>query len=237
MSKKTDDSRRNFITRGLAAIPLAVLGTAIPPRLYAAAQVPSIDIKEYKPQYFTEKEWEFLLAACDQLIPSEGEGPGAVEANVPIFIDKQMLTPYGEGRLWYMSGPFHPDMPPELGYQLRFSPKEIYRTGIADTDNYCLKQYGKRFAELDDEQQIELLKLLESGRAELENIPGHTFFEYLLKNTKEGYFADPMYGGNKDMGGWKLIGFPGARADYMDWQSQHNKKYPFPPVSIEGKRG
>ena len=43
-----------------------------------------------------------------------------------------------------------------------------------------------------------------------------------------------MYGGNKQMAAWKMIGFPGARADFTDWMDQAGKAYPFGPVSIEG---
>ena len=52
------------------------------------------------------------------------------------------------------------------------------------------------------------------------------FFELLLKNTQEGFFADPIYGGNRDMVGWKMIGFPGARYDYRDWVERHNRTLP-----------
>ena len=56
-----------------------------------------------------------------------------------------------------------------------------------------------------------------------------------MKDTREGFFADPIYGGNRDMVGWKMIGFPGARYDYRDWVSRHNERYPYPPVSIQGR--
>ncbi len=70
----------------------------------------------------------------------------------------------------------------------------------------------------------------------LENSSGKAFFEMLLKNTQEGFFADPVHGGNRDMVGWKMIGFPGARYDYRDWVQRHNERYPLPPVSIGGHR-
>ncbi|STW69178.1 gluconate 2-dehydrogenase subunit gamma [Klebsiella pneumoniae] len=55
------------------------------------------------------------------------------------------------------------------------------------------------------------------------------------KNTREGFFSDPIHGGNKGMVGWTLINFPGARADFMDWV-ERGERYPFPPVSINGER-
>jgi gluconate 2-dehydrogenase gamma chain len=66
---------------------------------------------------------------------------------------------------------------------------------------------------------------------------GQAFFGFLLQNTKEGYLSDPMHGGNKDAGAWKMIGFPGARADYADWVGRPGVAYPLPPVSILGPQG
>ncbi len=76
---------------------------------------------------------------------------------------------------------------------------------------------------------------LEKGGIELEGVDGKSFFETLLKDVQEGFFADPLYGGNKDMCSWKIIGFPGARYDYRDWVLRHNERYPLPPVSIMGR--
>jgi gluconate 2-dehydrogenase gamma chain len=69
----------------------------------------------------------------------------------------------------------------------------------------------------------------------LEDVSGRAFFELLLQNTKEGFFADPIYGGNRNMVGWRMIGFPGARYDYRDWVERHNERYPLPPVGIVGR--
>ena len=66
-------------------------------------------------------------------------------------------------------------------------------------------------------------------------IPPRSFFAQLLTNTREGYFADPQYGGNRGMAAWKWIGFPGARADFTDWIDQAGKVYPYGPVSIAGR--
>lgn len=242
MDKQKKESRRKFLFTPVKVLPaLAVAGTGIGQVTTAIAQNRTgqgVTVEGYHPVYFQPQEWQFLLAACDRLIPAEEAGVGALAANVPVFIDMQMQTTYGDGGLWYMEGPFHPDVVPELGYQLKFSPKELYRTGIADVNDYCVKQYeGKKFSEISEEEQISVLTDLESGKIELPNIPAKIFFQYLWTNTKEGYLSDPMYGGNKDMSGWKTVGFPGARADFMDWVGQYNKPYPMGPVSIEGKRG
>jgi len=62
------------------------------------------------------------------------------------------------------------------------------------------------------------------------------FFEQILNNTREGFLSDPVYGGNRGMVGWQMIGFPGARYDYRDWVERHNERYPLPPVGIGGTR-
>jgi gluconate 2-dehydrogenase gamma chain len=110
-----------------------------------------------------------------------------------------------------------------------------YRQALAALDKYCRTAYaGKPFAELGDDQKDKLLAGLEKGPIELEGVSGSAFFEQMLFNTREGFFADPAYGGNRDMVGWKMIGFPGARYDYRDWVERHNERYPLPPVSIYG---
>jgi gluconate 2-dehydrogenase gamma chain len=50
--------------------------------------------------------------------------------------------------------------------------------------------------------------------------------------VREGFLADPVYGGNKDMASWKMLGFPGARYDFRDYMDQKGKKQHFIPVSL-----
>jgi gluconate 2-dehydrogenase gamma chain len=190
----------------------------------------------YQPRYFHPAEWAFINAAVDRLIPPNSDGPGAVEAGVPEFLDRQMEAPYGHGGFWYMRGPYKTDAEPTLGYQLRFTPRELYRTAIAAMDDWCSKTYGKVFASLDENMRDTALHQLEAGKVPFADMPATTFFTQLLANTKEGYLADPIYGGNRNMGAWKMIGFPGARADYMDWIEQPGKPYPMGPVSISGEK-
>ncbi|HFV9290955.1 gluconate 2-dehydrogenase subunit 3 family protein [Serratia fonticola] len=237
---KTNNSRRDFLLKSMTLIPAAVIGgsgvsalTAPTPAL-AASDTPKQ--AEYQPTFFTPEEWAFVQAAVARLIPADERGPGALEAGVPEFIDRQMNTPYATGSIWYMQGPFNPDVAPEMGYQLPLVPKQIYNLGISDADAYSKKTTGKVFAELDGAQQDALLQKFESGEADFTQLPAKLFFSYLLQNTREGFFSDPIHGGNKEMVGWKLINFPGARADFMDWV-ERGERYPFPPVSIRGERG
>jgi len=188
----------------------------------------------YQPTYFTPIEWRFLNAACDRLIPSDEHGPGAVVLGVPEFIDRQMDTPYAHGSLWYMGAPFISG-PDNLGYQLPYAPRELYRRGIQGANAYAKAQFGSDFASLDHATQEKILRAFEGGHVNFGDISAKLFFSQLLTNTKEGAFSDPKHGGNKGLGGWTMLGFPGARADFMDWVDQYGKQYPLGTVSISGE--
>lgn len=241
MKKKEGEianSRRKFLQRTLAILPVtAISGTAI------AKSVASDEIKkqenfvyQYVAQFFNHDEWRFIISATDRLIPQDENGPGAVSEGVPLYIDKQMELPYGYGSLWYMQPPFEETIP-ELGYQTNLVPRDIYRRGINATDKYCLDNYKKKFSDLDHQQQEAVLHDLESGHIKLGDISSKLFFSQLLENTKEGYLADPIHGGNRTQASWKMIGFPGARADYVQVMENPNTHYPLGPVSIAGKNG
>ncbi len=174
-------------------------------------------------------------ALVDRLIPPDPNTPGGKEAGCAVFIDRQLAGPYGEARGLYMRPPFQ-DGDPQQGYQSPLTPAMRYRRSLAALDKYCQASFaGKRFHELPPDQQDKLIAGLQSGTVKLENVSGRGFFELLLQNTQEGFFADPVYGGNRDMAGWKMIGFPGTRYDYRDWVERHNEKYPLPPVGITGR--
>jgi len=236
MSQKP--SRRSFLQASLTLIPVVSLA---PQSVFSATptdkkQAQAETGPAFAPRYFTAAEWAFINAATAVLIPEDEMGPGAVECGIPEFIDRQMDTPYAHGALWYMQGPFLPEVAPEFGYQQRLTPRDIYRSGIKACDDACRKAQGKTFAELDADSQIQALQQLEAGAIAMDDMSPTLFFAQLLKNTKEGYFADPIYGGNKQMAGWKMIGFPGARADFMDWIDHPNERYPLGSVSIDGQR-
>jgi gluconate 2-dehydrogenase gamma chain len=241
-------ARRDFLRKSLTLIPVVTLASAGLPGT-SFAQTPAGDAAkgaqpatptvpgDYKPTFFTPQEWAFLIAACDRLIPSDHVGPGAVELGVPEFLDRHMQTPYANGGIWYMQGPFL-EAAPEFGYQGRLNLRETLRIGIKAMDDSCKSTFsGKVFAELSHPQQEELLKAAESGKLALQDISAKLFFTNLLNEVRNGYFADPSHGGNKNMGAWKMIGYPGMRADYMDWVTVRDKPYPLPPVDLAGRRG
>jgi gluconate 2-dehydrogenase gamma chain len=231
MSKSLRYNRRDFM-KGAAPAVIALAQSIAP----AQSSEPQDVQPKHLPVYFNDAEWAFVNAAVDRLIPADSQGPGGVEAGVPVFIDRQMDMPYGHGAYFYMQGPFHTDAPSSLGYQLQYTPREIYRLGIAAANSACKQAKGRAFSDLPHSDQEEFLAALERGTVALQGPPAATFFEQLLTNTREGYFADPMYGGNRGMGGWKMIGFPGARADFTDWIDQQGRAYPYGPAAINGSR-
>jgi gluconate 2-dehydrogenase gamma chain len=187
--------------------------------------------------FFTEAERGFIEPAIDRLIPTDALGPSATQANVHIFLDRQLAGPYGRGDHFYLGGPW-PKGTPEQGYQSRFSPAQLYRATIPVIENYVGRQFRTgTFKQLSFQQQDQVLTALDSGKADLMDADGPAFFTMFLQNVVEGYFSDPIYGGNKDMAAWKMIGFPGAHYDYREWAGRHGQRVPFPPVGIKGRPG
>lgn len=238
MALSHGSSRRAFLA-GVVGLPLVAGGCAVSAAEAAQRAAPALD--GYVPDYFSTVEWRFVLAACDRLIPADEVGPGALEANVPIFIDQELAGTYGQAVDWYMQGPFDATAPGALGYQLPYTPQEIYRRGIKAVDAHCTRVHGVPFAELDASARDAVLTDLQGNAIDLATydepmLTAPVFFDFLRSNAQEGYLADPMYGGNKGMGAWLMIGFPGARASFLEWVGQHDVTYPLGPVSILGER-
>lgn len=219
-------SRRAFLASGTAAISASLLLGGCGGGESARAPV--------APHFFESGERSFVRAAIDRLIPKDALGAGAVEAGVDDFIDAQLAGPFGQAAGLYMRGPFRLGTT-EQGYQLPFTPAQVYRLGIQRVDAHCKKQLGNVFAQLKPEQQDQVLHDLEDGKIDLGEIPAANFFNLLLGNTKEGFLADPVYGGNRDFAGWKLIGYPGPRYNYSDDIQQFGKPYEAPFVSLGGE--
>ncbi len=225
-------SRRTLIkAAGVAGVAAAASATAHAQETTPAAP-PALAEQEVL-FFFSEGEAAFVRAAVDRLIPPDPVWPGAAQAGVVAYIDRQLASGYGAGAKMYLKGPWVPDAPTEQGYQLRFSPAELYRVAIreigeavAGTDD------GRAFHELGAARMDEILTALETGDLTLPSVPSPVFFETLLANTIEGWFADPAYGGNRGMVGWRMIGFPGAYAQYLDLVDQHGIAFEREPISI-----
>jgi gluconate 2-dehydrogenase gamma chain len=185
--------------------------------------------------FFTADEAATIEAIVDRLIPPDDNGPGGKDAGCAVFIDRQLAGPYGRSEGLYTRAPFMPGSSTQ-GYQNPDSPAGRYRSGLKALAEYVgQSQSGKRFRELPAAEQDKLLSGLEDGSVKLKDVDTKSFFALMLQDVQEGFFADPIYGGNRDMVGWKLVGFPGARYDYRDWVERHNEPYPLPPVSIMGR--
>ncbi|MFL9923023.1 gluconate 2-dehydrogenase subunit 3 family protein [Herbaspirillum lusitanum] len=232
---KFSPSRRAMLVATAAAVPIASI-----PMIKARAEgLEGIELRQYQPVFFSAAEWLFIMAACDRLIPTEGKGPGALETNVPVFIDQQLHV--GLGSDIYQQGPHKVDAPATMGFQMPHAPQEVYRIGIRLAQQESQKLHGKPFEQLSAPEKDAFLTALQKNGVDfaamgVSTLKASQFFSQMLGDTKNGYLADPMYGGNKDMKAWVAIGFPGARAAYTEWIDQHNVKYPLGPVSLSGKR-
>jgi len=232
-------SRRRLLTAAVTAGPMAAAAAALGGR-----DLPFVEGQENAPAavdtgaawtWFTDAEAAFVSAAVARLIPADELGPGALEAGVPTFIDRQLAGPYGRGERWYMQGPWSPGLPTQ-GWQTRLSPAGLYRAGLRAADAAVVRESrGGSFARLAPADQDAFLQRLETGAVALDGIDAKAFFAQLLQNTLEGFWSDPIYGGNRDMAGWKLIGFPGARYDHSSFVALHGQKYPLPPVGLKGR--
>jgi gluconate 2-dehydrogenase gamma chain len=234
-------TRRNLLAASLAlplsgAIGAATITGAMPWHEGQAAN-PRAAERQFSAtpySYLTPAEAAFVEAAVARLIPSDESGPGAVEAGVPLFIDRQLGGEYGLGSRWYMQGPWAKGEFTQ-GYQARMPPGPLYKAAIREIDGAVTRETGGLFAKLAGTDQDAWLHRLEDGKLELPTVDAKAFFKVLWQNTLEGFWSDPIYGGNIEMVGWKLIGFPGARYDYSDYVTRHGERYPLPPVGLKGR--
>lgn len=186
-------------------------------------------------QFFTPEEGATIEALVDRLIPPDPVTAGGRDAGCAVFIDRQLAGPYGNARGLYMRPPFAEGATGQ-GMQSPLTPAMRYRRSLAALARHCQDAFaGKRFDQLSDDQKDKLITGVENGQVKFTDVSARGFFDLLLQNTQEGFFADPVYGGNREMVAWKMIGFPGARYDYRDWIERHNERYPLPPVGITGR--
>jgi gluconate 2-dehydrogenase gamma chain len=199
----------------------------------ATAEPAPVDGGQPAPTYmfFRPDEARFIEAATERLIPADANGPGAMAAGVPNYIDKQLGGAWGAGERLYRSGPWAPGTPSQ-GYQLPFTPAELFHNALRGIQDDLQSRRGTTFDKLPGPEQDAYLQSLQTGKQSLNGVTANTFFESLLSLTIEGYFCDPIYGGNKDMAAWKMIGFPGAYASFYDLVDQHGILYTRPPMSM-----
>jgi gluconate 2-dehydrogenase gamma chain len=157
--------------------------------------------------FFSADEASLVEAAVDRPVPADERGPGGKDAGCAIFIDRQLAGPYGRGDGLYMKPPFMSGAATQ-GYQMPDTPAAQYRGGLKALGEHVKNAFdGKSFSQLPTRDQDEVLAGIEAGSIALKDVNGAQFFALLLANAMEGSFADPIYGGNRDMAGWNLIGF------------------------------
>ena len=203
--------RREFITIPAQAMGGVLLYSLAGEPVLTAAPEASVKVPL---RFFTAAEAHVIQAACARIIPTDESGPGATEAGVVIYIDRQLAGPYGRDKYRYTKGPWIKSVA-EHGYQGKENPQEVYREGVQKLGD---------FAALLPATQDEQLESIEKTR----------FFELLRTHTIEGMFCDPLHGGNVDLVGWQLIGFPGPVMGYKDEiEKYRGKPYRPTPKSLE----
>ena len=170
----------------------------------------------------TSKELECLAALVNCLIPADALGPSASDAGVVTFIDQQLGGDYGAGKGTYL--PANPD----AGSVSEWAPRLFYRKGLAALDEVANKFAGSDFAQLSEGDRHELLTAIERKAV------GHPwialFLDQVILNTMEGYFSDPLHGGNRNADGWKMVGFPGCGHDYRNFVGKNLPVFKLVPV-------
>jgi gluconate 2-dehydrogenase gamma chain len=234
----TDDTipRRKFLVgAGLAGTAVAA---GLTPDAPAQAQTPPASAAvTTAPQaepllLLNETEHAFVLAAVDTMIPADELSPSGSDCGVATYIDRQLASAWGGGAKMYRAGPYLKGKP-EQGYQLPLTPAEFITTGIAAANAWSRKAYGQDFDRLDPGKRVEALKAMEEGKAEFGNLNSRAFFARLLALTMEGFFGDPIYGGNRNKASWKMLGFPGLPATYANLIDEYrDKRYVAEPQSI-----
>jgi len=223
--------RRNFLM-GAGTAVAASLAAPVAAEAQSAPGAASVAPDVEPLLTLTATEHAFFVAAADTLIPADDLSPSGSQCGVATFIDRQLAGAYGGGARLYRDGPFT-KAKPELGYQLPLNPREFFRAGIAAANEWSRKTYGKDFDRLADGDREAALKAMEAGKAEFSGFSSRMFFNALLDLSMEGFFADPIYGGNRDMAAWKMVGYPGLPATYReDIKKYFGKKYDKPPRSI-----
>jgi gluconate 2-dehydrogenase gamma chain len=238
MGDDTIPRRKFLVGAGLAGTAVAAgLNQAGPDG--AQAQVPGAAAPAATPTprsepllLLNESEQAFVIAAVDTLIPADELSPSGSDCGVAVYIDRQLASAWGGGAKMYRAGPYFKGKP-EQGYQLPLTPAEFMTTGIAAANEWSRKTYGHDFDRLDAERRVEALKAMEEGKAEFANFSSRAFFARLLALAMEGFFGDPIYGGNRNKASWKMLGFPGLPATYANLIDEYrDKRYVADPQSI-----
>ena len=219
--------RRNFLKGAVVGGAAAATGTvAAATTAEAQAQPQAAPAAQPGYAFLNIEESAFVEALVDHMVPADNLSPKGSDIGINIFIDRALAGGWGKGERLYMQGPWKRGTANQ-GYQLPLTPAQLYRAGIEATNAHCRKTYSKPFDRLDDKQREEVLVGLSGGKITFEGgPPARTFWNTVYQTVMEGMFSDPIYGGNRNKAGWKLIGFPGAVAVHREHVEQYRgKKY------------
>jgi gluconate 2-dehydrogenase gamma chain len=181
----------------------------------------------------TATEAAFLTAVYDTFIPADALSPSGADCGLVVYWDRQLAGAYGNGARFYRAGPFMQGKP-EQGYQLPLTPREYFAAGIKAANAYAVKTYGREFDRLAPAERDAMLKDMDQGKAQFDGFNSKQFLEALYTSAMEGFFSDPLHGGNRDKASWKMIGYPGLPATYARTAEQYRgKKVNLPPQSIQ----
>jgi gluconate 2-dehydrogenase gamma chain len=183
--------------------------------------------------FLNPEEAAFVEALVDHMVPADALTPKGTDLGLNTFIDRALAGGWGKGERLYLQGPWKQGTPSQ-GYQLPLTPAELYRAGIAAANTHCAKIYGKGFDKISESQREEFLLALQAGKVTFDNgPPARVFFTTLYQSVMEGMFSDPIYGGNRNKAGWKLLGFPGAIAvHHQNVEKFRDKPFPTDPLGI-----
>ena len=223
--------RRDFLKTAVAGgAAAATTGTATLPET-AAAQPAAPSAPGYA--FLNTDESAFVEALVDHMIPADELSPKGTDIGLAVYIDRALASAWGKGDRLYMQGPWKLGAPSQ-GYQLPLTPAQLYRAGIEATNAHCVRTYGRSFDKLTEAQREEVLVGLSRGTITFTNgLPVRDFWTTVYQNVMEGMFSDPIYGGNRNKAGWKLIGFPGAIAVHReDIVKYRDKEFPTDPLGI-----
>jgi gluconate 2-dehydrogenase gamma chain len=234
---QTSVGRRDFIAGvgvGTASVTLNALAPLTPARAQAQTAVAAVQEPAAGYTYLKPAEAAFIEAVVDHMIPKDELTGSGTEIGIATFIDRALAGSWGKGDRLYLQGPWAKGTANQ-GYQLPLAPAELYRASIQASNAYCRKAHGGDFNKCSAQDKEAFLKDLSTGKITFEGgLPGRTFFTMLYDNVMEGMFADPIYGGNKDKAGWKMIGFPGVMANNAENVKKFNEgqRFAVDPTSI-----
>lgn len=221
---KHDEGRRAFL---IGTAVGAAAGAALVPEAFAkdrgehhaAANAPAAtpamghnanaamsDMSGGHGAFFNDDDAKTVAAFVERLMPGVPGKPGATDAGVANYIDLALAGAYEDQQYFY-------------------------RCGLAQLDAHCTQAYGKPFRRITEAQQDETVAALQQGKvSEFVWPSAPAFFNTLRTHTMEGMFADPVYGGNKDFAGWRLVGFPGAQPIYTPADMQSTQAFTREPI-------